>query len=215
MFLNSTCAPHFGAIESHNLPSQGPLAWTPKHEASLCALTTGMPATWGHSPFTASTNRGSPDPTHPNTASHRDVAFSSQRPENHAGGSSNPSVCANKSFHHIQSKPTCTTSSRLVNPQCHQLPTGRLCHFWPHEVNCLILLIDHSRTKTHLQGARGPLNAQLQILPLCTQQAHSWWHLHCHQHETAPCLVGDTLAPSQWILGLGAARHRSPNVNPR
>ena len=35
---------------------------------------------------------------------------------------------------------------------------------------------------THSKCARGPLNAQLQILPLCTQQAHSWFAINTKRH---------------------------------
>ena len=175
-----------------------------KHKASLCALTTGMPATWGH-PLHCQHQPGSQNPTYPNTTSHRKITL--------VGHPIRPSVQTKTHLHHLISacEPSVPpTANKLVDASA---TSGHI------EVNCLTLLIE-PRQKTRcaklyppLQGARGPLNAQLQILPLCTQQAHS--QLVCHQHETAPCLVGDTLAPSQWILGLGAARHRSPNANPR
>ena len=89
-------------------------------------------------------------------------------------------------------------NTQLSASNCQQA-SGRLCHFWQHEVKCLTLLIDHSQTKTE-NPLRYELYHPLQVCsrPIeCTIANFATLHptgsrLVDHLHEMAPCLVGDT-----------------------
>ena len=130
-------------MDTPEVPSSGTQSLLVLHQRPGCP-------SHGDTPFTASTNRI----LRSNLSKHNFAqrCCSLHEPENHAGGIQSVRLC--------KPKPTCTTSSKLVNPQwtfCQQT-SGRLCHFWPHEVKKMPdLLNDHSRTKTE--------NSLCQIVP--------------------------------------------------